>query len=300
MSSSSRRPDHHRVAVDRHAVAEVVTRSAVARGQLGNLRPAGGEVAGCDAREHVRGPAVDRRRRPFAPTTTVSPSIDTLEPKSSFAAPSSAVSLATCVQPEARSPAVSRVNTYADPLLDPCRRRHTPRSPPCRRRSTRCSRSSHSQRRRPAVSLATCVQPEARSPAVLRVNTYADPLLDPLSSSLAPRSPSCRRRSTRSSRTCHLAAPSVPRSAWQPASSRRRGRRPCTRVNTYADPLLLVVVLTPRSPSCRRRSTRCCRIGHTAAPSSAVSLALCRNTGVTHAAVSTVVPSTHDRSPMSP
>ena len=25
--------------------------------------------------------------------------------------------MATCVQPEARSPAVSRVNTYADPLL---------------------------------------------------------------------------------------------------------------------------------------------------------------------------------------
>ena len=39
------RPDHHRVAVDRHAAAELVTRSAVARGQLGNLRPAGGEVA---------------------------------------------------------------------------------------------------------------------------------------------------------------------------------------------------------------------------------------------------------------
>ena len=25
--------------------------------------------------------------------------------------------MATCVQPEARSPAVTRVNTYADPLL---------------------------------------------------------------------------------------------------------------------------------------------------------------------------------------
>ena len=31
--------------------------------------------------------------------------------------------------------------------------------------------------------MATCVQPEARSPAVSRVNTYADPLSDPLSSS---------------------------------------------------------------------------------------------------------------------
>ena len=39
------RPDHHRVAVDRHARAEVVIRSAVVRRQLGNLRPAGGEVA---------------------------------------------------------------------------------------------------------------------------------------------------------------------------------------------------------------------------------------------------------------
>ena len=39
----------------------------------------------------------------------------------------------------------------------------------------------------PAVSLATSVQPEATYPAVSRVNTYADPLLDPLSSSyLAP------------------------------------------------------------------------------------------------------------------
>ena len=31
--------------------------------------------------------------------------------------------------------------------------------------------------------MATCVQPEATSPGVSRVNTYADPLLDPLSSS---------------------------------------------------------------------------------------------------------------------
>ena len=35
--------------------------------------------------------------------------------------------------------------------------------------------------------MAACVQPEARSPGVSRVNTYADPLSDPLSSSsLAP------------------------------------------------------------------------------------------------------------------
>ena len=54
-----------------------------------------------------------------APTTTVLPSIETLMPKSSPAAPSSAVSLATCVQPEARSPACVRVNTYADPLSVP-------------------------------------------------------------------------------------------------------------------------------------------------------------------------------------
>ena len=45
----------------------------------------------------------------YAPMTTVSPSIDKLLPKLSLKAPSSAVSLATCVQPEARSPAVTRV-----------------------------------------------------------------------------------------------------------------------------------------------------------------------------------------------
>jgi len=86
---------------------------------LCNLRPVGGEVAGRVARVHVRGPAVGLpcRRHRFAPITTVSPSIETLLPNWSSAAPSSAVSLATCVQLEARSPAVSRVNTYADPLL---------------------------------------------------------------------------------------------------------------------------------------------------------------------------------------
>ena len=52
------RPDHHRVAVDRHGRAEAAICSAVAGGQLGNLRPPGGEVAGRVAREHVRGPAV--------------------------------------------------------------------------------------------------------------------------------------------------------------------------------------------------------------------------------------------------
>jgi len=80
--SSSRRPDHHRAAVDRDAVAELVIRSAVHIGQLGNLRPAGGEVAGRGACEHVSGPALDPLSSSnFAPITTVSPSIDTLEPK---------------------------------------------------------------------------------------------------------------------------------------------------------------------------------------------------------------------------
>jgi hypothetical protein len=54
------RPDHHRVAVDRHAHAELGTRSGVVRRQLCNLRPAGGGVAG------------------RTPITTVSASIDTL------------------------------------------------------------------------------------------------------------------------------------------------------------------------------------------------------------------------------
>ena len=54
-----------------------------------------------------------------ATITTASPSIETLEPNSSFAAQSPAVSFATCVQPEVRSPPVARMNTYADPLLSP-------------------------------------------------------------------------------------------------------------------------------------------------------------------------------------
>ena len=76
------RPDHHRVAVDRHAAAEVVTRSAVARGQLGNLRPAGGEVAGVSRVNTYADPLLDPlSSSPFAPITIVSPSIDTLQPK---------------------------------------------------------------------------------------------------------------------------------------------------------------------------------------------------------------------------
>ena len=56
---------------------------------------------------------------PNATTTIVSPSIETLVPNTSSAAPSPAVSLSTCVQLEVRSPGVSRVNTYADPLFNP-------------------------------------------------------------------------------------------------------------------------------------------------------------------------------------
>ena len=52
------RPDHNRVAVDCDTVAGFVILSAVVRGQLGNLRPAGGDIAGGVTREHVRGPAV--------------------------------------------------------------------------------------------------------------------------------------------------------------------------------------------------------------------------------------------------
>ena len=62
--------------------AELVTRSAVHIGQLGNLRPARGKVAGRGACEHVSGPALSPLSSSnFAPITTVSPSIDTLEPK---------------------------------------------------------------------------------------------------------------------------------------------------------------------------------------------------------------------------
>ena len=54
----------------------------------------------------------------YAPITIVSPSIDTLVPNRSPPVPSPAVSLVTCVQPEARSLGVLRLNTYADPLWD--------------------------------------------------------------------------------------------------------------------------------------------------------------------------------------
>ena len=77
------RPDHHRVAVDRHAVAELSYAAPSSRGQLGDLRPAGGEVAGRVARVHVRGPAVVSLVVVLqcAPITIVSPSIETLTPK---------------------------------------------------------------------------------------------------------------------------------------------------------------------------------------------------------------------------
>ena len=123
--------------------------------------------------------------------TTVSPSIDTLAPnppKKSSASPSLAVSLTTCVQPEERLPAVSRVKTYADPELDPLS--SSPLAPmttvsPSIDTPPKLSFAAASS----AVSLATCVQPELRSSAVSRVKTYAAPLLyaDPLPSSyLAP------------------------------------------------------------------------------------------------------------------
>ena len=113
----------------------------------------------------------------------VSPSIDTLPPNASFAAPSPAVSFATCVQPEVRSPAVARANTYADPLLVPLSSSRfapiTIVSPSIDTLLPNQSSAAPSS----AVSLATCVQPEARSPAVSRLNTNADPLSVPLSSS---------------------------------------------------------------------------------------------------------------------
>ena len=119
----------------------------------------------------------------LAPMTTVSPSIDTLVPNQSLAAPSSAVSFASCVQPEPRSPGVSRLNTYADPLSDPLSSStYAPITivlPSIDTLSPKRSLAAPSS----AVSLASCVQPEAGSPAVSRVNTYADPLLDPMSSS---------------------------------------------------------------------------------------------------------------------
>ena len=91
--------------------------------------------------------------------------------------------MATCVQSDARSPAVTRVNTYADPLPGPL-------SPSYRAPITIVSPSIDTLKPNwspPAytfrVSFATCVQLEARSPVVSRANTYADPLPDPSSSS---------------------------------------------------------------------------------------------------------------------
>ena len=85
---------------------------------------------------------------------------------------------------------MTRVNTYADPLLvSPLSLLSyvapiTTVSP-----SIDTLMPNRSSARAPAVSLATCVQPEVRLPAVSRVNTYADPLLvspSSLSSYFAP------------------------------------------------------------------------------------------------------------------
>ena len=97
------RSDHHRVAADRNRDAEIVARRAIGRGELGGLghvRPTGaglGEHVGCPLAGVVPTLAYG------APTTTVLPLIETEKPKSSFAAPSDAVSLAVWVmfaQPE--------------------------------------------------------------------------------------------------------------------------------------------------------------------------------------------------------
>ena len=83
---------------------------------------------------------------------------------------------------------MSRVNTYADPMLsyaDPMlsSSAHAPITIVSPSIETLEPNLSSAAPLVPAVSLSTCVQPEARSPAVLRVNTYADPLADPSSSS---------------------------------------------------------------------------------------------------------------------
>ena len=91
--------------------------------------------------------------------------------------------MATCVQSEVMSPGVLRVNTYADPLSDALSSSY--RAPITIVSLLIATLPPNWSPAAPsaAVSLATCVQPEARSPAVTRVNTYADPLLDPSSSS---------------------------------------------------------------------------------------------------------------------
>ena len=89
----------------------------------------------------------------------------------------------TCVQPEVRSPGVSRVNTYADPLLPPLSSSYfapiTIVSPSIVTLEPNQSIPTPSL----AFSFAISVQPEVISPKMSRVNTYTDPLLDPLSSS---------------------------------------------------------------------------------------------------------------------
>ena len=242
------RPDHHRVAVDRDAVAEHVIRSAVARGQLVNLRPVGGEVAGRVAREHVRGPAVGSLVVVLPRPDHHRVAIDRhAVAEESFAAPSSAVSLATCVQLEARSPAVSRVNTYADPLFIPCRR-------PMRPDHHRVAVDRHAVAELVTRSAVVRGQLGDLRPAggevagrVARVHVRGPAVGLPCRRPKSPRSPSCRRRSRRCSRNSHLQR-RRPRSAWRPASSRRRGCRLWSRVNTYADPLLSP--LTSSSSEC--------------------------------------------------
>ena len=105
-------PDHDRAAANRDTTAELVIRSAVVRGQLGNLRPARGKVACRGACEHVSGPALGSlvvvKFRPDHHRVAVD-----RHARAEVVIRSAVVrvSLATCVQPEARSLAVARVNT---------------------------------------------------------------------------------------------------------------------------------------------------------------------------------------------
>ena len=73
-------------------------------------------------------------------------------------------------------------NTYADPLLVPCRRPSRPDHHHVAVDRDAAAEAVVALQRRRAVGLSTCVQPEAGSPTVTRLNAYADPLLDPLSS----------------------------------------------------------------------------------------------------------------------
>ena len=94
------RSDHHRGAGDRNRAAEILARRAIGRGErggLGHVRPTGPGLS-----EHVGRPRCHRNRW-FAPTTTVSPLIETERPKSSPATPSDAVSLAVWVMSPKRS-----------------------------------------------------------------------------------------------------------------------------------------------------------------------------------------------------